>query len=130
MKNLLYILALSLLTFSFSACSDDDDNIKITANDVIGTYVLKSFIDDKGNLDPIGLTQENIIEFKSDYSGERFSLKEQKIETFTWSISKNKILFTLTLLGDAQCTLDSDKLTVEAKSEYSGNMGTYVYMRD
>lgn len=133
MKKLLTLLLLA--TFFVGCSSDDDGNnqsnyTELKADQVVGSYELASFVDDKGNFDPIDLTKENILEFKSDYSGKIFSLKEQKDKTFTWSINNGKIIFNVALLGNAQCTLENKKLTMKAKSEFSGNMGTYIYHKN
>lgn len=133
MKKLLTLL---LLATFFVSCSSDDDNndnpkenITLTVDQIIGSYVLTSFIDDNGNSDPINLTKGNTIELKDDLTGKRFSLKDQKFNTFTWSINKDNVIFNIDILGDAKCTLKNNELTIKAKSEFSGNMGTYIYKK-
>lgn len=70
MKKLLTLL---LLATFFVSCSSDDDNdnnpkenTDLAVDQIIGSYVLTSFIDDMGNSDPISLIDGNTIEFKND----------------------------------------------------------------
>ena len=89
--SMLTLMMVAMFSFTFISCGDDDDDVNVTASELVGTW--------EGEIYDDGDVEKNVIKLEANYTGESKSYHNGYLYqsfTFEWTLNGNKIHVTPT----------------------------------